>query len=116
MRRRFEAQSSQWAPSGDQAQRWVGVLERLGVDRVKTALDQNPAAAPADVWVGGLPMTRGFVEDWYWFYAGQTASRERFWKRAKDVGSFALTVVSSWQALVAMVVAIVGLFKFMGLW
>jgi hypothetical protein len=45
-----------------------------------------------------------------------TTCRERFWKRAKAVGSFALTIATSWQALVVVVVAIVGLFKFMGFW
>jgi hypothetical protein len=94
------------------------VLERLGVERVKTALDQNPAAAPADAWIGGMPMTRGFVEDWYWFYAVQKASGERLWKFAKGVGSFGLTVATSWQAIATALAAIVGFLgsKLIGLW
>jgi hypothetical protein len=61
---RFE---SHWtAPSEALTQRWLGVLERLGV---KAALDQQPVAAQADVWIGGVTMTLGFAEDWHWHHA-----------------------------------------------
>ncbi len=75
---------------------------------MKHALDQNPAAAQADVWIGGVPMTRGYAEDWYWHHAAEKAHRERLWTGAKAVSSLSLAVASHWPALVVVVTAVVG--------
>jgi hypothetical protein len=42
--------------------------------------------------------------------------RQRLWKTAKTVGSFALTIMTTWQALAVALAAIAGFLKLKGLW
>ena len=47
---------------------------------------------------------------------GRFGMRRRFWKIAKTVGSFALTIVTTWQALVVALATVAGFLKLKGLW
>jgi hypothetical protein len=61
---RFPHEQSPWSNDNEQRRRWYETLERMSPVDVRALLAQSKAGSPGSVSVGGVSMTRGFVEEW----------------------------------------------------
>ena len=88
------------APDKETARRWTKILEDRGVEVVgRLLVESGPDRASIIGGTGGVPITKGFAEDWVRMQRGAVTRREK--------GLLRWTVVAAVAGIVAAFAAIV---------
>jgi hypothetical protein len=90
-------------------ERWLGQLERTGVENVRLRLAQNAASSGTSLPIGDEKITKAFVEEWVEWHTKRKQEVDEahratvtWWTKAAALGALAAAVFTFIGALAAV--------------